>query len=120
METRSRVSNKQIVPVEEVREKKYDEMQQYFDNLKQRDEEINRLIELNTLELAKYRSEYFKNKQKFNKCKDNKCYRHSVSVTLKDTGICTSYISQCDKCKSFYLRELVPDYWGENYSHQDV
>ena len=126
METRSR-TNKKVIPVNVKKvepEKKmyedYNALQASLDNLRHQEEEIIRLINLNTKELSKFRSLYFKNKENFNKCKENNCWVRSISVTWKDVGKCNSYVSQCGKCKSFYLRELVPDNWGENYTHRDV
>jgi len=129
METRSR-ANKKVIPVivkeveksetEKVMYEDYNALQESLDNLRRQEEEIERLIDLNTEELRKYRLLYFKNKINFNKCNDNRCCRQNISVTWKDYGTCNSYVSQCDKCKSFYLRELVPDYWGENCTHRDV
>jgi len=129
METRSR-ANKKVIPVivkevEKSESKKemyedYNALQVSLDNLHRQEEEINRLISLNTKELGKFRSLYFKNKKNFNKCNDNNCCRRSISVTWKDIGTCNSYVSQCKKCKSFYLRELVSDYWGENRTYRDI
>lgn len=130
METRSRASKKipvisEIVKNAEEPENKnkyqdYNTLQESLDNLRRQEAEINRLINLNTTELKKFRSLYFKNKKNFNKCGDNKCRCRSISVTWKDVGTCSSYVSQCEKCKCFYLCELCPDYWGENYTYEDV
>jgi hypothetical protein len=129
METRSR-ANKKVIPVivKEVEKsepennmyKDYNALQGSLDKLHRQEEEINRLIKLNTNELGKFRSLYFKNKKKFNKCKDNNCWQQSISVTWKGYGTSNSYVSHCEKCKSFYLRELVPDYWGENRTYKDI
>ncbi len=129
METRSR-ANKKVIPVivkevekpesEKEMYEDYNALQVSHDKLRRQEAEINRLIDLNTKELERFRSLYFKNKKNFNKCKDNNCWRRSISVTWKAYGTCNSYVSQCEKCKSFYLRELVPDYWGENCTHKDV
>lgn len=136
METRSRATKK-VIPVivkeVEVHEaesnmyKDYSALQISFDKLRRHEEEIQRLIDLNTEELSKYRSLYYKNKKNFNKCKgkDNNCSKcrdisRDISVTWHDIGRCNSYIYQCKKCKSFYLRELCSDSWGENYTYQDV
>ena len=130
METRSKAMNKKLIPVivKEVEKPKvkngnypdYGELQKSHDKLRRQEAEINRLIDLNTKELERFRSLYFKNKKNFNKCENKNCWRRDISVTWKDYGTCSSYVSQCEKCKSFYLRELEPDYWGENYTHKDV
>ncbi len=127
METGSRANNTNIpVIVEKTEVEKemyedYDALQVSLDNLRRQEEEINKLINLNTKELQTYRSLYFENKKNFNKCKDKKCCIRLITANRKRTeGIRNSYVSQCEQCKSFYLMELVPDCWGENYTYQYV
>ena len=125
METRSKSSNKKVANNKNFEESvvnydDYNNLKKSLEKLRHQEAEIERLIDLNTKEIRNFRSLYFKNTQNFNKCKGEYCNRQLCSVLCEDIGRYTSYVSQCKDCKSFYLRELCSDSYGENYTYRDV